>query len=206
MCLHCNKPIKIDIFMKQVVNAGIGGRSFVMDNDAYLKLNNYLNTFKAKMKMGVQTKEVMDDLEERIAELFAERLNSFKDVVDITMVNMVIAQMGMPDGEPFIDGEQEGDAGVYSQIPPKSSSRKFYRDSANKSIGGVCGGLAVHFNVDVVLVRVLFVLCFFMGSASFWVYIILWIVSPLAVTPAQKCEMYGLPVTAENMNKFSNKK
>lgn len=192
--------------MKQVVNVGIGGRSFVMDNDAYLKLNNYLNTFKAKMKMGVQAKEVMDDLEERIAELFAERLGSFKDVVDITMVNMVIAQMGMPDGSLFVEAEEEQAGGVCTQSALKNGPRKFYRDSANKSIGGVCGGLAVYFNLDIVLVRVLFVLCFFMGSASFWVYIILWIVAPLAVTPAQKCEMYGLPVTAENLSKFSNQK
>ena len=59
--------------MKQVVNVGIGGRSFVMDNDAYLKLGSYLDQFKGKVSMGgVQTKDVMDDLEERIAELFAE--------------------------------------------------------------------------------------------------------------------------------------
>ena len=54
--------------MKQVVNVGIGGRSFVMDNDAYLKLGSYLDQFKGKVSMGgVQTKDVMDDLEERIA-------------------------------------------------------------------------------------------------------------------------------------------
>ena len=184
--------------MKQVVNAGIGGRSFVLESDAYAKLGKYLDEFKLRIKMGAHTK---DDLEERIAELFSESVNSYKDVVSLELVNRVIAQLGMPDGEPFTGGEPGGD----SFVPPKTP-RKFYRDPSNKSIGGVCAGLAIYLNLDLALVRVLFVLCFFMGSASFWIYIILWIVSPLATTAAQKCEMYGLPVTAENLGKFSNGK
>ena len=56
--------------MKKVINAGIGGRSFAMDEDAYSKLKKYLNAFRTKSKLGLQSKEVMEDLEERIAELF----------------------------------------------------------------------------------------------------------------------------------------
>ncbi len=198
--------------MKQVVNAGIGGRSFVLDKDAYLKLNGYLKRFREMIDDGTQKREVMDDLEERIAELFTERLDKFKDVVDIALVNMVIAQLGMPDGSSFeerneaeagsssagSDGNAAGGTYSYKGVP-----RKFYRNSDSKAIGGVCSGLAVYFNVDIALVRVLFVLCFILGSAGFWAYIILWIVAPLAVTGAQKCEMYGLPITAENLRKFS---
>ena len=190
--------------MKTVVNVGIGGRSFVMDNDAYAKLGNYLDKFKKSAQMGVQTKEVMDDLEDRIAELFAESLGTFKDVVDIALVDKVIAQLGMPNGEPFLDGADESCNRSWEQ--PLNTPRKFYRNPDCKSIGGVCAGLALYLNLDIALIRVLFVLCFFMGSASFWVYVILWIVAPEAQTPAQKCEMYGLPVTAENLSRFSNGK
>ena len=49
--------------MKQVLNVGIGGRSFVIDEDAFDRLNSYLNAFRSKTGMGYQTKEVMDDLE-----------------------------------------------------------------------------------------------------------------------------------------------
>ncbi len=191
--------------MKTVVNVGIGGRSFVMDSDAYARLDNYLTKFKQSAGMGVQTKEVMDDLEDRIAELFTESLSAYKDVVDIQLVNSVIAQLGMPDGEPFTDGTETG-KGDTQTVRPQSAPRKFYRDNGNKSIGGVCSGLALYLNLDVTLIRVIFVLCFFMGSASFWLYIFLWIVAPAAVTAAQKCEMHGLPVTAENLNRFSNEK
>lgn len=192
--------------MKQVINVGIGGRSFIMDNDAYLKLGKYLERFKAHIAMGgEQEKDVMDDLEGRIAELFAEKLGGFRDVVDIQLVNSVIAQLGMPDGEPFVEEERAcGSDNANDFGESQQCARKFYRDPDNKSIGGVCGGLALYFGVDALLLRVIFVVCCLMGLFGFWVYIIFWVVAPLAVTPVQKCEMHGLPVTAENLRRFSN--
>ena len=190
--------------MKKVVNVGIGGRGFTMDEDAYNRLNSYLEKFRAKAGMGIQTREVMDDLESRIAELFGERLNSFRDVVDIETVNRVISQLGMPDGQPFTENECGGAECCYGE--PVRPVKKFFRNPDNKVLGGVCSGLAGYLNVDAVLIRVIFIVAFFLGSAGFWIYIILWIIAPLAVTPVQKCEMYGLPVTAENLSRFSTSK
>lgn len=189
--------------MKKVVNAGIGGRSFAMDEDAYSKLKKYLNAFRTKSKLGIQSKEVMDDLEERIAELFSEGITQFRNVVDILMVERVIAQLGMPDGEPY---SEEGNDPISEIFSGNKPTKKFYRNPDNKSIGGVCSGIAQYLNIDTLLVRIIFVIGLFMGSAGFWIYVILWIAAPLAETPAQKCEMYGLPVTAENLMKFSNNK
>ena len=178
--------------MKKVVNVGIGGKGFVMDNDAYSKLDSYFEQFRSKVSMGAdQTRNLMDDLEARIAEFFSERLSGFKDVVDVNLVDMAICQFGMPDGSQFVydnsqfvyDSSKSGQNG--------SLARKLFRDSDNKAIGGVCSGLAHYLGLDIALVRVLFVVCFIMGTASFWVYVIMWIVVPLAVTPQQKCEMLG---------------
>lgn len=202
--------------MKKVVNVGIGGKGFVLDIDAYNKLDSYLQQFRSKLSMGNdQTNDVMDELEARVAELFSERLGTFKDVVDINLVDMVICQLGMPDGSQFEynpgtagfsgTGTAGSDAaGQGYNYYAQNGIRKFYRDKENKSIGGVCSGLAIYLGLDIALVRVLFVVCFFMGTASFWLYIILWIVAPLAITPAQKCEQHGLPLTAENLGKFSD--
>ena len=44
------------------------------------------------------------------------------------------------------------------------------------------------------------------GSAGFWIYLILWIAVPMADTPAKKCEMRGMPATAENMSRFTSYK
>lgn len=189
--------------MKKVVNVGIGGRSFAMDEDAYSRLRNYLNAFRSKSKLGLQSKEVMDDLEERIAELFSERINKYKDVVDILLVDSVIAQLGMPDGEPY---NENGTDPVSEILSGNRPTRKFYRNPLDKSIAGVCSGLAQYLSVDTLLMRIIFVVALFMGSAGFWIYIILWIAAPLAETPAQKCELFGMPVTAENLMKFSSNK
>ena len=83
------------------------------------------------------------------------------------------------------------------------AKKKFYRDSDDKRLGGVCSGMAAYFNMDVLLLRIVAVVSLFFGGAGFWIYVIIWFVASLAVTPAQKCEMRGLPVTAENMNRFS---
>ena len=203
--------------MKKVVNVGIGGKGFILEVEAYNKLSNYLEQFRTKLSMASeQTNDVMDDLEARIAEIFSERLAGFKDVVDINLVDMVICQLGMPDGSQFEykPGASSGDsaagpaasAGQGYNFYAQNGIRKYYRDKDHKSIGGVCSGLAIYLGLDIALVRVLFVVCFFMVAASFWVYVILWIVAPLAVTPAQKCEQHGLPLTAENLSKFTTGK
>ena len=195
--------------MKKVINVGIGGRSFTMDEDAYSKLKKYLHQFRTQTKMGIQTKEVMDDLEERIAELFSENINAFRDVININIVNNVIAQLGMPDGEPFVDN---GDGNTFNAaketiqdfVTAITPVKKLYRDPDQKVIGGVCSGLAHYLNIDILLVRILFIIALFAGSAGFWVYIIFWIAVPIANTATKKCEMFGLPITAENLRRFSN--
>ncbi|MEO6521649.1 MAG: PspC domain-containing protein [Mucilaginibacter sp.] len=58
------------------------------------------------------------------------------------------------------------------------SSNRLYRDEQYKKIGGVCAGLAEYFNVDVSLVRVLFVLAAVLGGGGVLGYFILWIVVP----------------------------
>lgn len=58
------------------------------------------------------------------------------------------------------------------------SYKKLTRSSSDKKIAGVCGGLALYFDIDPILVRVAFLIAFFMGSLGFWAYIIMWIAVP----------------------------
>ena len=64
--------------MKKVLNVAIAGKGFVIDEDAYAKLNNYLEKFKSSANMGYQSKELMEDIEERIAELFSQHITARK--------------------------------------------------------------------------------------------------------------------------------
>lgn len=198
--------------MKKVMNASIGGAGFLLDEDAFLRLQAYLQAFRERLaagsgQVGYQAGEVMDDLEARIAELFRSEVGVSGRVVDLELTSKVIAQLGMPDGGSFTDGagsaKQEG-KGPRPFWEKGELPRKLYRDPYDRMIAGVCSGLAQYFGLDTALIRVLMVVLLVTGTAGFWIYIILWIIAPKAETAAQQCEMHGLPVTAENMARFSS--
>ena len=219
--------------MKEVMNIGIGGKSFVVETSAYEILRDYLELFSSKIKPG-ESSEVMEDIESRIAELCSENINAYKNVVTESIVVKIVTQLGLPNGEsyrPFqgvAAGAAKGAAGAATGAASASSGtsgaysgaagvaygagaeeqsvpKKLFRDSDDKMIGGVCSGLGFYLGADPVLVRVLFLIALLFGTLGFWVYLIIWIVAPLAVNPVQKCEMRGLAPTAENLGKFSNK-
>ena len=204
--------------MKKIVNISLSGRGFNVDEDAYVALKNYLSVFKSKIAKELQWKEVMDDVERRISELFTEKLeNGYKDVVNINMVNEVIMQLGLPDGSEYnfnTAEESYGEAGTtdsqepnsYRQNRERAAKKVLYRNPDDTKIGGVCSGLALYIGVDTTLLRVIFLVLLILGSSGFWIYIIFWIVVPKAVTTLEKCQMYGLPVNAENLSKFAVKK
>ncbi len=190
--------------MKKVLNISLANRSFTLEEDAYKRLSDYLEHFRTRLaaSSGVpytQSAEVMEDLESRIAELFVQEVGTDGRVVKIDLVNRVTRRLGMPDGAPESPDAATSPAGT-DDAPVR---KKVYRDDDNRRIAGVCSGLAIYLDIDVVLARILMLVALVAGSAGFWIYIICWIAIPKAVTASQKCEMYGLPVTAENLARFS---
>ena len=170
--------------------------------------------------------EVMSDLENRIAELFDQGTGGAAyRVVDFELVSKVVGQLGMPDGsaEPldFSQGQSNGTGNNAKQssgsTEPKGpdfsyagdkgeAKKRLYRDSDNKAIGGVCSGLAAFLNIDITIVRIIILLALLLWGSGLIFYLVLWIVVPIAKTPAEKCEMHGLEPTAENMARFSEYK
>jgi phage shock protein PspC (stress-responsive transcriptional regulator) len=64
--------------------------------------------------------------------------------------------------------------------------KRLYRSVDDRMIAGVCAGIADYFDVDVTLIRLLFVFGFFVtGSGLFWAYLIMMIIVPESV-PAGK--------------------
>jgi len=182
--------------MKNIVNVSLAGRSFTLDEEAYDRLNQYLEHYRAKLSVPeLQKGEVMEEIECRIAELFADETSGDGRVVSLALVEKVAATLGMP------DGSREGAASPWPLSG--NTARKLYRDPDNKSIAGVCAGLAHYLDVDITLARVIALLALVLGSAGFWIYVILWIAVPKADTPAKKCEMYGIPPSADNMSRFA---
>ncbi len=77
--------------------------------------------------------------------------------------------------------------------------KKMYRNPDSKVVGGVAGGVAAFFGIDVVVVRLLFVLFTIFFGTGLLIYIILWIALPEAKTITEKMKMQGEPVTLSNI-------
>ncbi len=183
--------------MKKTVNVAIGGCSFIIDEDAYIALDNYLDRFRTAMNDSAGCDDVMEELEGRIADLMKQKLVS-REVVNLKIVEEIIAQIGYPEG--YNEGsETNNDENM-------NAPRKFFRDSEDKKIAGVCSGLALYLGIDVVFVRIIFLVALICGTAGFWAYIIFWVVAPETRTAVEKCELRGLPPTAENIRRFTTNK
>jgi phage shock protein PspC (stress-responsive transcriptional regulator) len=178
--------------MKKVITANIGGKSFMIDDDAFLKLQNYLNSFKSTINHPKDAEEIMEEIEIRVAEIIQEHLRNEMQSVNCALVNIVIAQLGRPEGAHGYDYPHA------EYIPPRPRKR-LYRDPDNRILGGVCSGVAAFFDLDIAIVRVIFLVALIFMGVGFWLYIILWIVAPAARTVAEKLEMRGEPATAENI-------
>jgi phage shock protein C len=59
-----------------------------------------------------------------------------------------------------------------------AQTRKLYRSRTDRKLAGVCGGLAQYFNIDAILMRVLFVVLALLGGPGLVIYLVLWIVVP----------------------------
>ncbi len=178
--------------MKKTIHININSIEFSIDEDAYIVLEKYLDDIKKFYSSSEERKEILEDIESRIAEVFFEKINSSKKVININDVNDLIATMGTPAdfSENNINEENE----------KCETPRRFYRDTDNKILGGVCSGIATYFNIDSVWVRVIFIFFILVGfSIPFLFYVLLWIIIPEAKTLAQKYEMRGRPINLNNI-------
>ena len=177
--------------MKNIVKISISGLAFTLEEDGYILLDKYLAQLKnyyAKQRNGM---EVVEGIEERIAELLRERMSNPEEVVSTELIREVMAIMGKPEDIEEENTDQEAGDADGDRESTGRPDRKLYRNVDDRILGGVCSGLAAYFNVDTILFRILFFVALFFGSLGFWVYIVLWMVIPQAKTVAQKCEMRG---------------
>lgn len=56
--------------------------------------------------------------------------------------------------------------------------KRLYRSKDQRIVGGVCGGLAAYFGLDVFLVRLLWVLLSCLAGTGIFLYLVLWAIIP----------------------------
>jgi len=184
--------------MKKTININLAGIHFHIDEDAYLKLSNYLDAVRRSLKNAEGSDEIMQDIEARIAELFTEKIDSDKQVISHRELDEVIAVMGQPE-DYEMDEDTDDEQATSTQ---KSGNRKLFRDIDNKYIGGVSSGLGHYLGVDAIWIRLIWILLVVGGFGSpILIYIILWILVPAAVTTSDKLKMMGEPINISNIEK-----
>lgn len=182
--------------MKITENINLAGLIYTIDQDALVKLQQYLNSIERYFAIKEEGQEVVADIEARIAELFATKINKTKQAITIEDVNQIIQVMGMP--EDFMNDVQlEAKSKNYRY---HQNAKKLYRNPDDRILGGVCSGLGAYFNLDPIVFRLLFVMGVLFFSVGILIYIILWILLPEALSFAQKLEMKGYPVNVGNMH------
>ena len=192
--------------MKKTINVNIAGRIFYVEEDAYSVLDTYLKEVKAHFEKFQDSEEILKDIETRIAEQLMPGTKDATPIVNLETVQKVIATMGSPkDFTETEEGLPKKEPGKQqSQEPPNRT--KFFRDTDNAILGGVASGIAVHFDMDPLWIRLAFVLVTLAGGSGILLYIVLWIIMPPAETTSQKLEMRGDRLTLEAIEKSVKEK
>ncbi|MBK8606414.1 MAG: PspC domain-containing protein [Chitinophagaceae bacterium] len=176
--------------MKKIININLSGRVIPIEDSAYEKLQNYIESLRKYFANEEGRDEIINDIESRIAELLDEKIRKGASSATEADVEEIITSMGKVEdfeaeevAEAKDSNQQSGQQGNqqsqnYSYTEKKSRGR-LYRDSSDKFIGGVCSGIAAYMNVDPAIVRILFAIITFGGfGLGFLAYIILWIILP----------------------------
>ncbi|MGB3779435.1 MAG: PspC domain-containing protein [Tunicatimonas sp.] len=116
--------------------------------------------------------------------LFADAFITFGALSSITLISYIVLWIVLPSRD---------DMTVDAKV------KKLFRNPDDQVLGGVSSGIAAYFGLDATLIRILFVASIFFGGAGLIAYIVLWIITPPALTLTDKMQMKGEPVTLSNI-------
>ena len=179
--------------MKEIEKVSIGGYAFTLEKDASAQVEAYLKDLEAHYLGQPGGKEIMEGIEERMAELLLERCGR-NGVASLVHINGILDILGRPER---IEAED-----IEPVNPQEKPKKRLYRDLENKRVAGVCAGLGSYFDFDVVMIRVLFaavtLILFFSGAkhgvwslTGFVAYAVLWLAMPPARTAQERWSMKG---------------
>ncbi len=178
--------------MNEITHIHLGREQFTIATDAHHALRTYVD----EIKKQVANKDVLEEVEARMAELLTERGIDAKKVVLMKDVSYLKEQLGEP-----ADFTDEADP-EHHEPAESSTPRRLFRDTDDALVAGVCAGFARYFGIDVVIVRLLFVLLLIFGGGGFLLYIVLWLVIPEAKTKSDRLQMQGKSVTVDSLKEI----
>jgi phage shock protein PspC (stress-responsive transcriptional regulator) len=190
--------------MKKTVSVNIKGMNFLIEEDAYELLQSYMDRLTHSLRNEKGSKEIIEDIEFRVAELCSHHLNEKKQVIEKEDIEDIVKTLGEP--EDYVDGNEDymdqktiNSNFNHQKQSNTNSERRLYRDLENAKIAGVCSGLSNYFNIDTTIIRAIFLIVFLFGGFGFPIYILLWILLPKALSTVDRLKMQGKPITAESI-------
>src|SRR2546428_4978181 len=188
--------------MNKTIIINISGIIFHIEEDAYEILKAYISEVKVHFSNSADSFEIITDIENRIAELFTEKLAvENKQVIVLSDVQEVISKMGTVSDFEMNESTQEQRASYNQSTETVKVKRRLFRDADNKIVGGVAAGVANYLEVDPTWVRLIWALLACTWGIGVFVYLILWIVLPEAKTIADKMAMKGEAANLANIKK-----
>ena len=187
--------------MKKVININFHSRVIPIEESAYDILKQYVEKLRRHFASEEGGDEIVNDIENRFAELFSDKLKKGAVCITDEDVNAIIISMGNPeefDQEENSYGNQSKTAQQQEPVFTEATepeSRSLYRSGNDKILGGVCAGLAAYFKMDPSIVRILYAFLT-LGSFGFGLllYIIFWAVLPVkSLTTHVRKKLYRNP-------------
>ena len=190
--------------MKQTEQFSVGGYAFTLEKDASAALQEYIGALEKHYLSQDGGKEIMEGIEERVAELLLDQCGR-TGVVTLGHVQSVISIIGRPE-------KIEADDPGTKEEQPGNNPRRLFRDLENKRLGGVCAGLAAYLQIDVTFIRLIFAVLAVVGLVASsaqgvfvvtvpFIYALLWVCMPAARTAQDRWSMHGTSVTADEISR-----
>lgn len=175
--------------MNEVTRIHLGRQPFTASIDAHKTLKAYIEAIQRQ----VDDKDVIEEVELRMAELLTERGITGDKVILEKDVDYLKQQLGSP--KDF--GENGDDANDEPSKQP--GGKRLFRDTDTAIVAGVASGLAAYLGIDGVIIRLLFVIATVTGGWGLLIYIVLWLLVPPAKTGSDRLRMRGESVTLNNL-------
>jgi phage shock protein PspC (stress-responsive transcriptional regulator) len=187
--------------MQKVITVNLNGAAYQLEESAYGALVAYLDRASATLADNPDRAEIMADLEQAIADKCQRHLGAHKNVIASAEIDEVLKEMG-PVDPPAGEAADAGDASSNSRDDAHAGAapKRLYQIREGAMFSGVCTGLAAYFNIDVTIVRIVFVILAIATQGScVLVYLILMFVLPHADTSEERAAAHGLPFNAREL-------
>jgi phage shock protein PspC (stress-responsive transcriptional regulator) len=186
--------------MQKVISINLNGNAYQVEETGYAALSAYLESADRQLKDNPDRAEIIADLEQAIAEKCIRFLGPHKTVVTSNEVDQIIKEMGPVDGADEKRGSGASGAEGAKGASGRGPTKRLYQMREGAMLAGVCTGIAAYLNIDVTIVRIIFIVLTVLTKGG-WilVYVVLAVVIPVAGTSEERAAAHGQLFTAQEL-------